>query len=210
MKPIVEELESRCNPAPLLALSAAQLASLRDAAGFNGEPAAVTAGPVQVPAKAANSVISLGTELTGGAGGALAVIRGGDLVEVHFFGGGGAGADAGLYASAFAQAEGLPLYEPTHDPALDGQLPADANFIADLLELQSGDVITDVELTEALDVLPATLAPPGEPLRLAVAVEGGFRVHTLTLTSEYGEPAWAITESVFAETLGADVWQLSL
>lgn len=201
MKPQVEILERRDTPAPLVALTAAQLASLHDASGASDGVADVGQA-VQLPI--ANGVIHLRATDTGNATDLLAVFRDGVLVDSHAYGDGG-----GLYASAFAAAEGLPLYDVTLDESQEGMLPADAAFMSDLLELQAGDVLTDADLTAALDVLPATLAAPGEPLQLAVAVEGGWQVHTLTLTAEFGEPAWTLDSSVFADVLSPDIWQLT-
>lgn len=202
MKPQVEILERRDTPAPLVALTAAQLASLHDASGASDGVADVGQA-VQLPV--ANGVIHLRAADTGNATDLLAVLRAGVLVDSHAFGDGG-----GLYASAFAQAEGLPLFDVTLDQSQSGLLPADSAFVADLLALQPGDVLTDADLTAALDVLPATLAPPGEPLQLAVAVEDGWAVHTLTLTHAYGEPAWALAESVFTTNLAEGIWKLAV
>lgn len=234
MKPMVEELERRDTPAPLLAVSAAQAAQIHAiATGQDGADQGITLPP------AAGDSVAIALDLTPedglwDSGNALVwLFRGQDVLTEggpadpqQWYVGAviwGCGDNGLAYSTVYARDWGARYVQLTLDPASDGLLPADAVLVNTLLASQPGDSLDNGALVDGLDLDPLTLAAAnwhfdefGEPtgdgtftLQLAVAVEGGYRVHTLTLTGEFGEPAWALESSVFAATLTPDIWQLT-
>lgn len=199
MKPMVEELESRNCPAPLLAITAAQLASLHDAAGLDGE--ADIGQAVSLPVADAVLVTPLPTTnhwFVSGFNNLAIVVRNGILEDAHY------GVDEAM-AQSLADSLNVPLLSPV--PTLDtpGTLTATPELVDLLTTAEPGQPMQPDWLAAQLGADPLALAPPGEPLQLAVAVEGGYRVHTLAQDGGL----WVMGESVFAETLTPGIWQLT-
>lgn len=135
----------------------------------------------------------------------------------------GCGANQQAY-SEFAASVGCELFQLTLTPQDDGKFAVDQSTLDMLAAAQLGDVFEVSVLTMSLEMDLGTYAAEGQvvdpdtgelvgdgvlTLRLAAEAEGGWQVHTLTLTDAFGESAWTLTESVFAETLTPDAWRLT-
>lgn len=202
MTPTLEQLESRNCPAPLLAVTAAQLAALHDATGESDDVADV-GQPVNLPVKDAVLYMPLPTDcqwFISGYNQLAVTIRDGLLEEAWY------GVDKEM-AQSLADDLNVPLLAPVLSQS-PGKLTVTPELVNLLETAEVGQPMTHDWLAAQLGADPMALAAPGQPLQLAFATSDGWTVHTLTP----GEDGWALASidqvASLAPALG--LWELRI